>query len=545
MENNYKDIKMSCLRPRRVRNKYTGEFFTVGCGTCKACLMRLSNRAAYMCDLQENDYKYCMFVTLTYDNKNVPLLQVQECNSSASVDYVPELSDDSYLHYDLYDVTERFESKLNVFGSKVAECDVHPFVMSQLHRKFKYFGNRIPYLCKYDAQCFLKRLRKNLKLYTDDKINYYLVGEYGPVHFRPHFHALFYFDSEKILQIFGKVLHKSWQNGFVDYSLSRSKCSSYVAKYVNCRNSVPRVFSDRALRPFAIHSQGFAQGFYKSKKKEIYENAPQSFDVILRTVGDDVSKTYPWRSLVALFFPKCRRFNSLSHNALVYSYRLLPTAKKFYKFDTIADLSNQVLNDLMFKDYDYRDLFKSDYSLSSSSKDCFLQYIYILLYDNDFMERIKDFDYCITNCDMITLKRMRQSISQMFYVSNHFIEFCNDGRSDYKSVSNTVTLIERFYSYQDYKNLCNMYDEQSSVITDSDMLSYLYFWYDNVFERVDDDDLHYFVLNDYDVHLYSALCNSPFYQSFLHKVNEHWIKSVKHKVLNDKNEIFCNSKYND
>lgn len=91
MENReqYKDIKLSCLRPRIVKNKYTGETFTSGCGTCKACLMRLANRAAYQCALQENDYKYCMFVTLTYDNENIPLLQIQNEGLASADEYDP------------------------------------------------------------------------------------------------------------------------------------------------------------------------------------------------------------------------------------------------------------------------------------------------------------------------------------------------------------------------------------------------------------------------------------------------------------------------
>ena len=74
-----------CLRPLHIKNKYTGEDLVVGCGTCKACLKRMSDIAAYKCKLHALDYRYNMFVTLTYSNDNVPLLRLCNPHSSASV----------------------------------------------------------------------------------------------------------------------------------------------------------------------------------------------------------------------------------------------------------------------------------------------------------------------------------------------------------------------------------------------------------------------------------------------------------------------------
>ncbi len=44
-------------------------------------------------------------------------------------------------------------------------------------------------LCKRDVQLFMKRLRK---AFPDDKIRFYLCGEYGSQTFRPHYHAIIF-----------------------------------------------------------------------------------------------------------------------------------------------------------------------------------------------------------------------------------------------------------------------------------------------------------------------------------------------------------------
>ena len=55
-------------------------------------------------------------------------------------------------------------------------------------------GNLIPFLNYVDVQNYIKRLRKHLKtaLGSYETLHFYAVGEYGPVHFRPHYHILLF-----------------------------------------------------------------------------------------------------------------------------------------------------------------------------------------------------------------------------------------------------------------------------------------------------------------------------------------------------------------
>lgn len=523
----YKDF-LHCYHPRKIRNR-NGDFITVSCGCCPACLARMSKKASYQCALHEQDFKYCMFVTLTYSNENIPLLRLEEFQNNG------ELSS----FYKMYDVTARLQQAQTIIGNFIANATVSRTYVSEIRSKFHYFGNDIPYLSRYDAQCFLKRFRKHLKKFTDEKVSYYLVGEYGPVHFRPHFHVLFYFDSEAILQNFGEILRASWTLGRFDYSKSRGKCSTYVAQYVNSNNSVPRIYQDRSIRPFCLHSQKFAQRFYQAQKAQIYEAENFRFTDIVRAVGVSVSSTHAWRSLVSAFFPKCRGYNLLSPAELTYSYTLLSTCQKFYgKEKKISEIVNLLSRDLM--DHSY---FTGEFSYTNKSG----SFAYLLYFVHRNLTRCDDTYFLSSSdrkwrlCDLSydQWQSVKSSIASMLYLSSHFIKFVCDG--DTNLVQQRIKSIIRFYHTRDYDNLVSQYELQSTLLSDcsDEDTSLLYFLYDNVFEKSDDAGVRYFVLNDYDVRLFRYLTELPYYQIFLQVTSDYYNQSVKHKELNDKNEIFC------
>lgn len=525
----YKDF-IHCYHPKKIRNA-NGDWISVSCGCCQACLARMSKKASYLCSLHEMDYKFCMFVTLTYDNINIPLLRLEEFQDCAN----------DIHYYKMYDVTYRHQSEQNIIGKFICYALLSPFYLSQIRSKFLYFGDDIPYLSKYDAQCFLKRFRKHLSKYTNDKISYYLVGEYGPVHFRPHFHVLFYFDSETILQNFGQVLRKAWTLGRVDYSQSRGKCSNYVAQYVNSRNSVPRIYQDRAVRPFCLHSQKFAQRFYQDKKAEIYENEDFRFTDFKRSVGSSVSDTYAWRSLVSAFFPKCRGFNSLSLPELTFSYLLVQHARKFYgKEKKISELTECICSDLFSHSWKYD---KFDYSSRTGTKTYFLYFINMNVthYDDHYVFYAPNSQRFWRYCDLslVQWQSIKQSVASLLYLSSHFVNFVCDG--DLSLVSDRIRKIIKFYSYRDYDNLTGQFELQTTLLSDcsDEDTSLLFYLYDNVFESSDDSGVRYFVLNDYEVRLYLYLTEIPYYNVFLQVTSDYYNKSVKHKELNDLNEIFC------
>lgn len=91
---------------------------------------------------------------------------------------------------------------------------------------------------------FLAKLRS---FYPEGR--YYLIGEYGPLRLRPHYHALF----------FGRSLQKMaleciWPKGFVDSSPFSIATACYVAGYVTDKLKHDR-YPEGLEPPFSLMSQ--------------------------------------------------------------------------------------------------------------------------------------------------------------------------------------------------------------------------------------------------------------------------------------------------
>ena len=192
-----------CLNPQRIVNPYTHECMTVPCGKCKACILAKNSRYAFQCDLESYCSMYTVFVTLTYAPNYLPI---------ATPMYLDDNTDFGLLcRYDLVD----FETGeiLGVFESEPSQLEL-------LQQKFNLCGS-IPYLRKTDLQLFLKRFRYYVtKRLPKEKVRYYAVGEYGPVHFRPHYHLLLFLNSKEALQICSKAVSEAWSFGRIDVQVS-------------------------------------------------------------------------------------------------------------------------------------------------------------------------------------------------------------------------------------------------------------------------------------------------------------------------------------
>ncbi len=480
-----------------------------------------------------------MFVTLTYKNEFVPLMRAEKTQLG---------------WYAFYDVTDRFSKEENIFGRYLFQDSIDDFKLCQLIGKTRnktLAGVDIPYLCKKDAQKFLKRFRKELNKYTDEKVRYYLVGEYGPVHFRPHFHFLFYFNSEDTFKNFRKCILLGWSSrtrvynkrskkwhsksvsfGRVDFSLSRGKCSSYLAGYVNSRVSMPRLFTHDACAPFSSHSIGFAQSFYQNAKEEIYENEPSYFVQTLRLCYAGITELHPWRSLVSLYFPKVVGYRRMSYNELSYSYKLFAKARNIYKTDSVTEIVDHVINDLLTTC-----LSSEDYGVlvNPSMKEEFLTFC--AYYGSVVYHELKAYI-----CDNISdeYDKLRARICHLFYVSKHFHVFCCDGNTNlYRK---RISQIKRYYDYVDYERLRDQYNTYNDKLeyNGNGVIPYLY---DNF-----NDGLPYFdcsmpymseflekYLSNLDEENYKSL-NS--YIDLCYNTEVSFSNSIKHKSLNDANNIF-------
>lgn len=111
---------------------------------------------------------------------------------------------------------------------------------------FPQFKGLLKYVNYRDYQLFAKRFRKYLftKIGSYEKISSYVVSEYSPKTFRPHFHILFFFDSDEVAKNIRQAVFQSWKLGRVDTQLARDSAGSYVSGYLNSLVSLPSIFTD-------------------------------------------------------------------------------------------------------------------------------------------------------------------------------------------------------------------------------------------------------------------------------------------------------------
>ena len=483
-----------CLEPKRIYNPYTREMMTVPCGHCKACVLSKNMRLAFQCDLESESNKYTVFITLTYANRFIPRAQI--------VDNLSRL-----FGKDLYDKTT---------GEFLGELDMSEDKIEALLKKFYLFGD-VPYLRKDDLQKFFKRFRYYAKKYTKEKVRYFAVGEYGPEHFRPHYHILLFFNSEALLQVCSEIVCASWQFGRIDCQLSEGKCSSYVAGYVNSTCVVPQIFTLSSTRPFCVHSQKLGQSILEGIRQEIYTQTVGDFIHRGLVVNGKYKEFDLWRSYYAYYFPKCRGFADKSTCERSYSYRLYDTARKaFPGTETCLSLAKEIAMTICIFGVN-RETFNFDL-------------FGLLNTDEEFFKLLSYFGDPGCTTDTEEFDRFVTRIYTELLLSKHFLYFVCDRPTVYE-INRKIKLIDEFYKELDYLHLTQFFESQQLFYEDDlfgseDLMSdrfeqtYCPYFYDNV---------HYSM----DTYKHSTL-----YKTYDSEVCKLFEDRIKHKRLNDKNKIF-------
>ena len=109
------------------------------------------------------------------------------------------------------------------------------------------------------------------------------MGEYGPVHFRPHYHLLLFTNSEKISEVLRYCHAKSWKLGRSDFQLAAGGAGSYASSYVNSLSSAPLLYrSCRAFKPRQRASIGFFEkGEVFKEDEDVYHAIEQKIDSVV------------------------------------------------------------------------------------------------------------------------------------------------------------------------------------------------------------------------------------------------------------------------
>lgn len=309
-----------CQHRSFITNKYTGARIAVDCGQCDYCIHKKAKKASMRVKTAGSAFRHSYFVTLTYDNEHIPLMNCKVLHSeyedvvgiSGDIHfgdeyhhYVPvseyQCDDSSALCHIFFEqvqgtvpydreVKEYVPVKDNWFLSMDA---IRSFISkTQVVEKTDYpasaqFGrdNLIPYLNYVDVQNYIKRLRKYLfqQLGSYESLHFYAVGEYGPVHFRPHFHLLLFTNSNQVAEVIRQCHDKSWKFGRSDFQCSAGGSASYVSSYVNSLCSAPLLYrSCRAFKPRSRASVGFFEkGCDFVEDEDPYAQIEQKIDSVV------------------------------------------------------------------------------------------------------------------------------------------------------------------------------------------------------------------------------------------------------------------------
>lgn len=377
-----------CQHRSFITNRYNGARIAVDCGQCDYCIHKKAQKASMRVKTAGSAFKYSYFVTLTYDNEHVPLMACKVLHSdyddaigiSGDIHfgheyhkYVPvseyQCDDSSMLRHIFFEQvqgTVPFDREIkeytpvrdNWFLSmdairsfiyKTQSVDKTDYPASEQYGR----DNLIPFLNYVDVQNYIKRLRKYLykQLGSYETLHFYAVGEYGPVHFRPHYHILLFTNSEEVSKVLRCCHDKSWKFGRSDFQIARGGASSYVASYVNSLSAAPLLYrSCRAFRPRSRASVGFFEkGCDFVEGEEPYAQIEQKIDSVVNgrvyNFGGLSIRSTPPISYIRTLLP---RFSSARDDDSVAIARILravhSTPKRIARYGFIDYKQDSVLS---------------------------------------------------------------------------------------------------------------------------------------------------------------------------------------------------------
>ncbi len=318
------DYPLSCLRPVRVRNKYTHETVVAKCGCCEACNKAKSNRYVSMINNMSKNSASTLFVTLTFAPEYMPTADLVLKNGSVS---------GTITHHRLKTKVNRKTKKATLVDEisyqQFVDNDVFKFDSADYHffnlgmpiaKTGTYLGKgRFGILDYSYVQRFVKRLRKLLSyaLPTLD-IKVFVVGEYGSRTFRPHFHLIIFTSNPVRAFEFKNFVNIAWKYGLNDVQCVASTAASYVASYCSASSALPKFLQTKSIKPICRHScfKAYTFGAKDTKKRleELYrddspytlEETPSGFDL------------FPLSSSLRLFaYPKPPRFREYADYQII------------------------------------------------------------------------------------------------------------------------------------------------------------------------------------------------------------------------------------
>lgn len=359
---------------------------------------------------------------------------------------------------------------------------ISPEMVEKLKKKSKCEGNDNAFpqfkgLLKYvnyrDYQLFAKRFRKYLftKIGSYEKISSYVVSEYSPRTFRPHFHILFFFDSDEVSKNIRQAVYQSWKLGRVDTQLARDSAGSYVSGYLNSVVSLPGIFTDV---PFTKNKSRFSKLFGYESFRQTFKTPEEAVERLSERIhfvrNGKPCEFNPPISYISRLLP---RFVPYSSNFSVETRTILRSIRGIlqlfrrnepFKKETPTNLSEFIHCYIvtLYEKYGYRydtlpeclRVFlaytrseKEIHFFTDSLKNKLSRPFYIYKY---FSSCGLSDDYLISLCDEYMSRRRSQSLSNQLSIQQEMFE--REGYSD--------DLLSLFYINKPQKKVNNRYFQE-------------------------------------------------------------------------------------
>lgn len=552
----------NCLHPIKVNNG--GATILVPCGHCAACRISRSNVLVQMCNIETIMHPNLYFITLTYSDKFVPYFEVNRevpreayekgYNCSFRLRRNKELPTDSSDDATFYAQTSERE-------------------LSMILEKQQSPMGKIMALYRADTQRFIKRLNGKLKRYFKKhghetfKMRYFLCGEYGPLHLRPHYHLLLWFDTPIDCSELATNIHSCWSFGRTDTQVATGGCGSYVSGYLNSYSCVPQLFARcRPFRGFSTKSNRLGFDFLTSQKDEIYcserispsemdssllrfwtkiqSNAPfvfnSRFDEPYYPIDGKYVPIFFYRYVKNWYFPTTVRYNQSDRGVVKEDFLLYEYATRYYSdAKSLSEIVRCIIDDIRLcisnvqsvrkgevcnTYYPNNDFYgflanmstyvdDSRYFLRGWSSDSFLRYlqkVHICSKDNEHLYTNERNEY----------DRLFSRLYVVLSISKHFIvDICEGVMSDVDYYLDVITSYHA-QNEQSYWDSCIQLAEYESELSS----------FDDEFAK------HCFP----DSYNSVEFENTKLYKYYSESIQSRADNRIKHKVMNDFNKVLFN-----
>lgn len=329
VDNPVRNFLLTCRNPRVVDTARGSTLSS--CGRCPECMKRKSGLNTINAIQESAEHRYTGFAFLSYNDACVPVAKIIEKREKTELNPdggINLFSRQQYTPNKLYfiDYTRR---KLHptIVNSPYVESSTYKQILFSINGSFKnklfkrfYDKSRshskifkrkpfkyINILCKEDLQKFLKRLRFHIRKDFGSEIRFFACGEYGPQTFRPHYHIIFYFDDPRLVDVMQDYIRKCWQYGDSNYESARTinGTANYAASYCNGTTNLPSFYQNKSIKPFTIHSKHF--GTLTNKEISKYVNAFDLFPMEPFTISttSGLRNLCFTSSVKSYLFPRC------------------------------------------------------------------------------------------------------------------------------------------------------------------------------------------------------------------------------------------------